>query len=193
MKLISHTLVFCFYLVVSSTASANDELYAYLLDNAILNGSWEAQRVDYGIHYSSPEKMTNPRGEEISAVTLDFEGPQSVPHGVEIQSVMRSNIDNILATTSINSEYQTDYSVQNDRGETIKGLGATMLDVNGQKVGLIEYEVPATNLIFVRHGLILNEGRLYTLTMIFFDPESSREQEMALEMLLIAAVNSKKL
>lgn len=180
-------LIICLILAgAASQVLANDDLYSHLLEANLPGASWQAHRTNYGIHYSSAETTRNSKGEKISSVTLDIEGPAAVSPELDIKDVLTSNIDNILKTTAINEKFQPAYPVR-------KGMGATVVNINGENVGFIEYEVPSNKMIYVRHGLILKNGKLYTLTMLFFDPKADRKMGMAMETLMIAAINSGKL
>ena len=176
-----------FLLCVHSFASADEtDIYSILSDVSLLKDSWDVERVDYGLHFSSKEKTKNSKGQIISSITLDIEGPNSTPENITIEDAVNSNVENILRSFPINQDFKPSHPLGN-------GIGASIVDVNGQKVGFIEYEVQADRLIYARHCILLKEQRLYTFTMVFFDPEIDRKKGMALEVLVIAAVNSGKL
>ncbi|MFC2129928.1 hypothetical protein ACFLSQ_00690 [Bacteroidota bacterium] len=147
---------------------------------------WTVESKDYGLHFSSKDQIENSKGQMISAVTLDMEGPVETPEGVTTKDAVEDNLDNILRTTPVNPHFKPSFPI----GE---GFGGAIVDINGQEVGFIEYEVLSDNIIFVRHGIIIKEQKMYAFTMIFFDPKVDRKKGMYMEMLIIAAVNSGKL
>ena len=191
MKTIKIILLLSLLSFIQIQAFADDkDIFSVLSEKSFMKGffkSWEVERVDYGLRYSSKEKIINPEGQKISAITIDFEGPASTPDNLKIEDAVNSNIRNILKSFPINQDFKPSYPVD-------KGIGVTIVDINGQKAGFIEYEIKAKdNLIYGRHCLILKDKRLYTFTMVFYDQKTDRKKGMALEVLAIAAVNSGKL
>ena len=191
MKTIKIFLLLSLLSFIQIQAFANDkEIFSVLSEKSFMNDflkSWEVERVDYGLHYFSKEKIKNPKGQEISAITIDFEGPVSTPDDLKIEDSVNSNIKSIINSFPINQDFKPSHPVD-------KGIGATIVDINGQKAGFIEYEVKAKdNMIYGRHCLILKDKKLYTFTMVFYDQKTDRKKGMALEVLAIAAVNSGKL
>jgi hypothetical protein len=168
-------------------AFGGDELYSHLYDNKDLFKSWEFEFVEYGLHLGSKEKFSNTKGKLISSITIDIEGPAFVKKGTTLEQEIQSNLNALVKSFPINPKYRPKHHVGD-------GLGATITDINGTKAGLIEYEVASDlGMNYAKHGLILVSNKLYTFTMIFFDPKADRSRSITMEALMIAAVNSGKL
>jgi hypothetical protein len=184
------SLLVVLFCIFPLNAFGDDDLYSYLQetkDSFAPFAVWTFERVDYGLHISSKEQIKNSKGKSISAITIDIEGPAPVGKDATIEQYVQSNLKAIIQSYPVNPNFKPKFHVGD-------GLGATITNINGTNAGLIEYEVPSDRgMIYAKHGLILKDQKLYTFTMIFFDPKADRSRSIIMETLMIAAVNSGKL
>ncbi len=178
-----------FLLLISSISSANsdsEKLYEQLLGESFMQPEFAGQRTDTGLDFNTADTIVLAQVGEQPRIHINLEGPFPVAEGNGLDEVLSWTVDTLLASGELNPSYQSEYPIA-------EGIGAVKVDINGTKVGFLDYQLQWASNAAVQRALLLVEGRLYGFTMVEFDATAELGQGRRFMALVIAAVNSGKL
>jgi len=174
-------------LFLSPLVSAEEEtLYDHILDLSWVYEGFSVTKTATGIDLDSEDKIKVSDETELSKIHINLEGPFPIPEGTTLDQATNFNINSVINTSQLNKEYSKENRVAD-------GIGAIKVDINGTKVGYVEYQIPSMNMAKFKRAIVLSEKGIYGFTMVFFDPNVEIKRGMIFDMLVIAAVNSGKL
>ncbi len=170
--------------LLALNVNADGNLYSLLSDISLVKEKYEVVKTPTGIDLNSKDKFKNTKGKIEPVTHLMLEGPLRYK---QIQNMEQA----VYATANV-VRPEVDIKYKNQK-ELYSGLGVDIVDINGTKVGIINYKMNREPKTYVRRAVTYTANGLYTFSIVMHKSKPKDKAGMLLEALLIAAVNSGKL
>ncbi len=161
-------------------------LYEELSTHELVGDSFHLKEIEHGIALSSKDEVKLADGSKASKVRIELQGPYVAPPGKSLKDAIAIQIDRIVKSKDLNEDFP-------EEDEVAEGVGATIVDVNGQNVAFIEYQIADADMPRVKRAMIFKDGKVYGFSLTLSHFSVNKRRAMLFDMLVIAAVNSGKL
>lgn len=171
--------------IISSAVFAETSLYQDLsraMEN--ISETFEQFSTPQGIDFNSKEKFTNTKGKVEPITHMYVEGPFKDSRVNTLEKGI--NFTAQLIKKEVDEKFKTDNMIY-------PGLGVSVVDINGTKVGLLDYKVSHEPHTYSKRAVIITEKGMYSYSITMHKSEPNDKAGLHLMALLIASVNSGKL
>lgn len=167
--------------LISVTAMAENSVFDELADLDMLTNGFEVIKMPSGIDLKSKNTFTNSKGKVEPVTHMELEGPFTPPN----VKTLEQGLD--LLVGIVKSEVDSTFINTNN---IIPGLDVVIVDVNGTKVGLLDYKMNREPNTFVKRAVMFTQKGLYSYALIMHKSKPKDKQGLLLMSAVIASVNS---
>jgi len=174
-------IVLLFVSLFSSNILAGETIYDSLSKLTMLTEGFDVIEMPSGIDLKSLETFKNSKGKVEPLTHLELEGPfkssnfKTLEQGIDfIVGLIKHEVDSTVAEES----------------NILPGLNAVIVDVNGSKVGLLDYKVNHEPNTYVKRAIMFSEKGVYSFAMSMHKSEPKSKKSLLLMSAVIDSVNS---
>lgn len=167
--------------LVSLNAVAEKSVFDSLSELDMLTSGFEVIKMPSGIDLKSQNTFTNSKGKVEPVTHMELEGPFSPPN----VKTLEQGLDLLIGI--VKPEVDNTFTNQDN---IIPGLDVVIVDVNGTKVGLLDYKMNREPDTFVKRAVMLTPKGLYSYALIMHKSVPKDKQGLLLMSAVIASVNS---
>ena len=139
--------------LLSTELKAAESLYESLSKLDMLKAGFEVKKMASGIDLMSKDTFKNSKGVAESLTHMELEGPINAPNIKTLEQGLDFLVD--LVQPEVDESFTGENNV-------IPGLDAVIVDVNGTKVGLLDYKVNHEPDTYITRAMFLTSKGLYS-------------------------------
>ncbi len=176
-----YLLITIFITMFSVSAMAEKSVYDSLSELSMLTDGFKVVEMPSGIDLKSTDTFKNSTGKVEPVTHMEFEGPFNNPNIQNLEQGMDFLVN--LVKQEIDSTYV-------NKNNIIPGLDVVIVDVNGSKVGLIDYKMNREPNTYVKRAVMYTKKGLYSYALIMHQSQPKDKKGLLLMAAVIASVNS---